>query len=443
MQSKEYKDHDVKGKERGIFRVKGGCPIEGKIRVQGNKNEALPAISASLLSRDELILRNVPLIEDVHSMQSIVESLGLEVRTADKDKSQLHLQAKHDLDSKLPGDLCAKLRASVTLAGPLLARNGEVFLPRPGGDRIGRRRLDTHFLALEALGAKVKVFDEGFELRCKKLIGADILLDEASVTATENTLCAAVLAEGESVIRNAASEPHVQGLCYLLNSMGARITGAGSNTLYIQGVESLSGADHLIGSDYLEVGSFIALSAVTGGELRIEQVHEADLRMIRMVFERLGIQTHFEKDELVVPRSQSLSIVNDVGGAVPRIDSAPWPGFPADMSSVALVTATQCKGTVLIHEKMFESRLFFTDPLTAMGARIVLCDPHRAVILGPAPLHAAELSSPDIRAGMALLIAALCAEGSSRIQNIIQIDRGFMKLDERLRAVGADITREE
>ena len=439
MQDKEYER-----KEGSVFYVRGGNPIEGKIKVQGNKNEALPAISASLLSRDELILHNIPLIEDVHTMQSIVESIGVKLRTSDKDQSQLCLHSAHDLDSKLPAKLCTKLRASVTLAGPLLARNGEVFLPQPGGDRIGRRRLDTHFLALEALGAKVKSFgDEGFELRCKRLRGADILLDEASVTATENTLCAAVLAEGKSVIRNAASEPHVQGLCRLLNSMGAKIKGVGSNTLNIEGVESLSGAEHRIGSDYLEVGSFIALSAVTGGELRIEQVSETDLRIIRMMFERLGIQTYFEKDDLLVPRSQSLAIVNDMGDAVPRIDSAPWPGFPADMSSVALVTATQCKGTVLIHEKMFESRLFFTDRLIAMGARVVLCDPHRAVIMGPARLHAAELSSPDVRAGMALLIAALCAKGLSRIQNIIQIDRGFMKLDERLRAVGADITREE
>ena len=441
MESKEYKAREEK--KRSVFYIRGGSCIKGKIRAQGNKNEALPAISASLLSRDELILRNVPLIEDVHSMQSIVESLGLKLRTSDKDKNQLHLHSKDELDSKLPLELCSKLRASLTLAGPLLARNGEVFLPHPGGDRIGRRRLDTHFLALEALGAKVKSFRDGFELRCKKLLGADVLLDEASVTATENTLCAAVLAEGKSVIRNAASEPHVQGLCRLLNSMGAKIEAIGSNTLHIEGVESLHGAEHLIGSDYLEVGSFIALSAVTGGELRIEQVNESDVRMIRMIFARLGIQTHFEKGDLLVPRSQSMEIINDSGDAVPRIDSAPWPGFPADMSSVALVTATQCKGTVLVHEKMFESRLFFTDRLTAMGARIVLCDPHRAVIMGPTRLQAADLSSPDIRAGMALLIAALCAEGLSRIQNVIQIDRGFMNLDERLQALGADIRREE
>ena len=322
----QTKQHDI-FKERSVFHIRGGSPIEGKIRAQGNKNEALPAISASILSRDELVLRNVPLIEDVQTMQKIVESIGVKVKRSDKDKSQLHLHAIHDLDSKLPLDLCMKLRASVTLAGPLLARNGEVFLAQPGGDRIGRRRLDTHFLALEALGAKVRSYAEGFELSCKQLRGADILLDEASVTATENTLCAAVLAEGRSVIRNAASEPHVQGLCRLLNSMGAQIEGVGTNTLHIQGVESLGGGDHRIGSDYLEVGSFIALSAVTGGELRIEEVQKEELRMIRMIFERLGIQTYFEKEELVVPRSQSLEIINDAGGAVPRIDSAPLAGL--------------------------------------------------------------------------------------------------------------------
>ena len=432
----------MQARKGDIFYVRGGKPLNGKIKAQGNKNEALPAIAASLLCRDEVILRNVPFIEDVQTMQSIVENIGLRVKRSNNDEGQLHLCAKRDLSSKLPLELCAKLRASVTLAGPLLVRNGEVFLPRPGGDRIGRRRLDTHFLALEALGAQLRSFADGFELCCKELRGADILLDEASVTATENTLCVAVLAEGESVIRNAASEPHVQGLCRFLNNMGAQIEGIGTNTLHIQGVEKLKGTEHRIGSDYLEVGSFIALSAVTGGELRIEQVQETDLRIIRMAFARLGIQTYFEGQELLVPHSQSLAVVNDLGDAVPRIDSAPWPGFPADMSSVALVTATQCKGTVLIHEKMFESRLFFTDRLISMGARIVLCDPHRAVVMGPASLHAAELSSPDIRAGMALLIAALCAKGLSRIQNVVQIDRGFMKLDERLQAIGADIVRE-
>ena len=433
---------DKQHKGRDVFYIRGGNPLKGKIRVQGNKNEALPAICASLLSREELVLCNVPLIEDVHTMQNIMESIGAKIESSQSNKGQIRIDPSQNIDSKLPPELCAKLRASLSLAGPLLSRNGEVFLPQPGGDSIGRRRLDTHFLGLEALGAKIKPFKDGYELRCKRLLGADILLDEASVTATENTLCAAVLAEGKSVIRNAASEPHVQGLCHLLNSMGAKIEAIGSNTLHIEGVEKLHSARHIIGSDYLEVGSFIALSALTGGYLRIEEVRETDLRMIRMIFARLGIQTHFEKEELLVPPSQSLEVINDFGDAVPRIDSAPWPGFPADMTSVALVTASQCKGTVLIHEKMFESRLFFTDRLIAMGARIVLCDPHRAVVMGPAKLQAAELSSPDIRAGMALLIAALCAEGLSRIQNVIQIDRGFMNLDERLRALGADIRRE-
>ena len=302
--------------------------------------------------------------------------------------------------------------------------------------------MDTHVLALEALGGKVEVFPDGIEIRADELVGADILLDEASVTATENALCAAVLARGETVLRNAASEPHVQGLCAMLNGMGARIEGIGSNILRIQGVERLRGTARRIGPDYLEVGSFISLAAVTGGELLIEDADIANLRMIRLIFSRLGIETRAEEDALRVPGDQSMRIEMDLGNAIPRIDDAPWPGFPADMTSVALVTATQCTGTVLIHEKMFESRLFFTDRLISMGAQIVLCDPHRALIVGPAPLHGAAVSSPDIRAGMAMLIAALCAQGESTIQNIQQIDRGFSRIDERLRALGADITRE-
>ena len=302
--------------------------------------------------------------------------------------------------------------------------------------------MDTHILALEALGAKVKIFPDGYELQCSQLRGTDLLLDEASVTATENAVCAAALADGDTIIRNAASEPHVQGLCRMLNSMGAKITGIGSNILRITGVESLKGAPHRIGPDYLEVGSFIALAAVTGGEILIEDADLENMRMIRLVFSRLGIETRAEGDALLVPGDQSLEIVTDLGGAVPRIDDAPWPGFPADMTSVAVVTASQCKGTVLIHEKMFESRLFFTDRLISMGARIVLCDPHRALVMGPSPMTGAVVSSPDIRAGMAMLIAALCAHGESTIQNIIQIDRGFSRIDERLRSLGADIVRE-
>ncbi len=435
----------IQAKESNIFRIRGQNPICGHIKPQGNKNEALPTIAASLLSKQAITLKNVPNIEDVNIMQTIIRSIGGEIQqTGPKQQisQDIVIEAKTDLKSKLPADLCAQLRGSVCLTGPILARNGEVFLPRPGGDRIGRRRIDTHLLAFQALGAKIKVHNDGFELTCPQFRAADILLDEASVTATENAICAAVMADGHTIIRNAASEPHVQGLCHLLNTMGAHITGIGSNRLEIEGVFELGGASHTIGPDYLEVGSFMSLAALTGGELRIQQVHNEDLRLIRTCFARLGIESHYENNDLIVPASQRLEVVNDLGGSIPRIDSAPWPAFPADMTSVALVTATQCKGTVLIHEKMFESRLFFTDRLIAMGANIVLCDPHRAVVLGPSPLSAAELSSPDIRAGMAMLIAALCAHGESRIQNITQIDRGFARIDERLRSLGADIIRE-
>ncbi|HMW61593.1 MAG TPA: UDP-N-acetylglucosamine 1-carboxyvinyltransferase [Leptospiraceae bacterium] len=428
-----------------VFRVRGGVPLSGTIRPQGNKNEALPLIAASILTDEPITLSNIPDIEDVRLMVDIVRSLGSSVQEDFQmgPESSIRIHTKEQPQSDLPVDLSTRLRGSVTLAGPLLARTGRVFLPRPGGDRIGRRRLDTHILALEALGAKLKAFPDGFELTTDRLKGADILLDEASVTGTENAVCAAVLAEGDTVIRHAASEPHVQNLCHFLVSMGAKIEGIGSNILRIHGVSSLRGTSHRIGPDYLEVGSFISLAAVTRGELLIEDADLENLRMIRLVFSRLGIETRPEGDALRVPGDQSMEIVSDLGGAVPHVDDAPWPGFPSDMTSVALVTATQCKGTLLIHEKMFESRLFFTDRLISMGARIVLCDPHRAVIIGPSPLSGSRISSPDIRAGMAMLIAALCAQGESEIQNIIQIDRGFAHIDERLRSVGALIERAE
>ena len=429
---------------RDAFRVVGGNPITGTIRPQGNKNEALPLLAACVLTDEPMTLRNMPVIEDVIIMREILQELGVEVTELEEgDGSALQIHAKNEPEQSLPLELAGRLRGAVTLAGPLLARTGRVFLPKPGGDRIGRRRMDTHMLALEALGAKINVFPDGFELTCEKLKGADILLDEASVTGTENAVCAAALAEGETILRNAASEPHVQGLCHMLVAMGAKIEGIGSNILRIQGVSSLKGAARRIGPDYLEVGSFISLAAVTGGELLIEDADIPNLRMIRLMFSRLGIETRTEEDSLRVPGDQSMQIVNDLGGAIPTIDDAPWPGFPADMTSVALVAATQCAGTVLIHEKMFESRLFFTDRLISMGAQIVLCDPHRAIVLGPSILQGATVSSPDIRAGMAMLIAALCAHGESEIQNINQIDRGFTRIDERLRELGADITREE
>jgi UDP-N-acetylglucosamine 1-carboxyvinyltransferase len=422
------------------FEVTGGQPLSGKVYPQGNKNEVLPLLAACCLTDQPVVLENVPAIEDVAVMEQILVSLGVEMETH-VHPGVITAQAKTDPSWELPEALCAKLRGSVTLAGPLLARIGRVFLPKPGGDRIGRRRLDTHLLALQALGARITARPDGFELNADRLVGADILLDEASVTATENAVCAAALAQGETVIRNAASEPHVQGLCRLLNKMGAQIQGLGSNLLRIQGVPRLHGASLRVGPDYLEVGSFIALAAVTGGEVLIAEGNSSDLRMIRAVFARLGIATVDQGNDLLVPANQSLEIVSDWGGAVPKIDDAPWPGFPADLTSVVLVTATQCKGTILIHEKLFESRLFFTDSLISMGARIILCDPHRAVVIGPDQLHGTRLSSPDIRAGMALLIAALCAQGQSVIQNVIQIDRGFANIDQRLTQLGARITR--
>lgn len=428
--------------EDSIFRVTGGQPLNGRIRPQGNKNEALPLLAACLLSAEPVTLENVPGIEDVFLMREIIEMLGVNIREETPgDPTRITIHAKDTPSYALPVELSGKLRGSVTLAGPLLARAGRVFLPRPGGDRIGRRRIDTHILALEKLGAKVKIFPDGYELQGDRLKGADILLDEASVTATENVVCAAVFAEGETILRNAASEPHVQGLCRMLNSMGAKIEGIGSNILRIKGVTELGGTSHRISADYLEVGSFISLAAVTGGEILIEDVNLEDLRMIRMVFSRLGIETRKVDGGLLVPADQSLEIMMDLGGAIPKIDDSPWPGFPADMTSVALVTATQCKGTILIHEKMFESRLYFTDNLISMGARIVLCDPHRAVVMGPASLTGARVSSPDIRAGMAMLIAALAAGGESEIHNINQIDRGFMSIDTRLVSLGAKIER--
>ena len=427
---------------RSYFRVQGRHPLSGTIRPQGNKNEAMPLLAACCLTDEPVILENLPPIEDVRIMQEILTGLGVTVDLHSYENSETAtITAGHKPSSNLPFDISSKLRGSVTLAGPLLARCGRVFLARPGGDRIGRRRLDTHMLALQALGAKIKEHREGFEISARRLVGADILLDEASVTGTENAVCAATLAQGETIIRNAASEPHVQSLCRLLVKMGAKIQGIGSNILQIQGVKKLHGARHRISPDYLEVGSFISLAALTRGEVLVEDADIPNLRMIRMVFSRLGIQTIEQGRNLLIPAKQKLRVINDFGGAIPKIEDAPWPAFPADMTSVALVTATQCKGTVLIHEKMFESRLYFTDPLINMGARIVLCDPHRAVVIGPERLHGARLVSPDIRAGMAMLIAALCAEGQSEIQNIVQIDRGFCKIDERLRSLGARIER--
>jgi UDP-N-acetylglucosamine 1-carboxyvinyltransferase len=422
------------------FVIRGGRPLTGTIIPSGNKNAALPLLAATLLTDQPVTLRNVPRIRDVHTMIQLLEAVGVEI--TEIDRHTLQFQAKNIGTTQLDPDLCRDIRASILLAGPMLARLKQVELPPPGGDVIGRRRVDTHFLAFSKLGAQVQVNGE-FSVRAAELVGQDILLDEASVTGTENAIMAAVLAKGTTIFRNAASEPHVQELCQLLNLMGARIEGIGSNTLTIHGVESLHGADFTIGPDYLEIGSFIGLAAITGGEITIRNAAPQHLAMIQLVFERLGVKFEAQGDDVLVPRGQSLTVIPDMGGAIPKIDDAPWPAFPADMMSTAIVVATQAVGSVLIHEKMFESRLYFVDKLIGMGARIVLCDPHRCIVQGPSWLHGERLESPDIRAGMALVSAALCAQGQSVIRNIGQIDRGYEHIEAKLQALGADIVREQ
>lgn len=421
------------------FIIEGSHPLSGSVIPSGNKNAALPILAASLLTDQPVTLHNVPCIGDVDTMLRLLADLGVEVERC--DGGVLTLCARRVRKATLDAGLCRRIRASILLAGPMLARCGELQLPMPGGDVIGRRRVDTHLLALKALGAAI-AFDRGFEMRASRLRGSDVLLDEMSVTATENGIMAAVLAEGTTVIRNAASEPHVQDLCRFLNGLGARIEGIGSNTLTVVGVPRLSGGEFTISPDHTEIGSFIGLGAVTEGEIRIHGVMPEQLRMILFVFrDRMGVKMHFDGDDLVIEEGQELCIQPDVGGAVAKIDDAPWPAFPADLMSIVLVVATQARGTVLIHEKMFESRLYFVDKLISMGAQIILCDPHRCVAVGPSRLKGQELISPDIRAGMALLIAALCAEGRSVIGNIGQIDRGYERIDEKLRKLGAHIER--
>ncbi|HNM99776.1 MAG TPA: UDP-N-acetylglucosamine 1-carboxyvinyltransferase [Turneriella sp.] len=437
------------------FHIEGGHKIGGTITAQGNKNEALPVLCAALMNPQGVIIRNVPQIEDIKNLLKIIEAVGANIRTLEDGHSYEITTAEIKM-SELPTELVAGLRGSITLLGPLLARAKKVFLPRPGGDKIGRRRVDTHLLALSALGAKVEVFNDGYMLEAEKLKGTAILLDEASVTGTENAVMAAACAEGVTLIENAASEPHVQGLCHFLVAQGVKIEGIGSNMLKIHGVggfENLKAADHTIGPDYLEIGSFVAMSAMTGGDLVVQDVNPIDLRMIKFVFERVGINWRYHEREgkgaagnnhivdLVMKSPYALKIQTDVHGEIPKIDDAPWPMFPADLISIILTVATQCTGTVLIHEKLFESRLYFTDKLMGMGAQIVLCDPHRAVIIGPSKLYGSRMTSPDIRAGMALVIAALAAEGTSVIQNIVQVDRGYENIDARLKTLGARIER--
>ncbi|POQ99022.1 UDP-N-acetylglucosamine 1-carboxyvinyltransferase [Alkalispirochaeta sphaeroplastigenens] len=426
--------------------IDGGFPLSGTIRASGNKNAALPCIAATLLTDEEVILRNVPEIEDVHVMAEILRSIGAAAAPESppspgtESTGVWRFCAQGLATSSISPEMASKIRASILFAGPLLARTGSVTLPPPGGDVIGRRRLDTHFLALEGLGAQVKT-EGAFILQSNKLVGEELFLDEASVTATENAIMAAVTAEGETVIENAASEPHVQDLCHLLNAMGGQISGIGSNILRITGVPRLHGADYTLGADFMEVGSFIGLAAVTHSDITISQVNPKQLRMIRLAFAKLGIRWDTQGTDLHVPARQALRVVPDLGGMIPKIDDSPWPGFPPDLTSIMTVVATQVDGTVLIHEKMFESRMFFVDKLIGMGARIVLCDPHRAVVSGPARLSGSTLTSPDVRAGMAMVIAALCAEGKSVIRNVYQIERGYEHLTRRLRALGARIER--
>jgi UDP-N-acetylglucosamine 1-carboxyvinyltransferase len=420
------------------FLIEGGKKLEGVVTPSGNKNSALPILAACLLTDEEIVLHNVPSITDVVTMQSLLASLGVKVEPLGDHSWRIH--AKEVCPADLDPDLTRKIRASILLAGPMVARSGQLTLPPPGGDVIGRRRVDTHLLALKKLGASIK-YDRNFQFESHGLKGADILLDEASVTATENAIMACTTAKGRSMIRNAASEPHIQELCHFLNTLGGDIRNIGSNTLEINGVPKLHGGEFAIGPDYLEVVSFIGAAVVTNGSIRIRNAGCEYLSMIRLVFERLGVHWNQEGEDIVVPSNQKLRIEPDLGGAIPEISVMPWPAFPTDLMSIAIVVATQSKGTVLFHDWMYPSRMFFTDKLVGMGAQIVLCDPHRCIVQGPSRFYGEKMESPDIRAGMALLLATLSAPGKSVIRNIGQIDRGYEKVDVKLKSLGATIER--
>jgi len=423
------------------FRIEGGRPLSGTVRTAGNKNGALPILAATVLASEPVQLTNVPRIRDVQTMLELLADIGADVEWTG---SELRLDTRGVHKTDLDEELCRRIRASFLLAGPLLARFGRAVVPPPGGDVIGRRRLDPHIHALAELGVEIEIEIDGrYEMRTSGLRGKNIFLDEPSVMATENAVMAAVLAEGQTVIGNAACEPHVQDLCRFLRSLGAQIDGIESNVLRIEGVERLGGGAWRIAPEHIEVGSFIGLAATTGGDLTIEDVEPRDLVAILPVFERLGVHVEVGETSVRVPPGQELAILDDLGEQIPKIQDGPWPAFPADLTSIAVVTATQAQGTVLVFEKMFESRLFFVDKLVGMGARIILCDPHRVVVTGRAKLYGERLTSPDIRAGMAMLIAALCAEGTSTIGNVAEIDRGYERIDERLRALGASIERIE
>jgi UDP-N-acetylglucosamine 1-carboxyvinyltransferase len=425
------------------FIINGGNPLTGTITASGNKNAALKLLPACILTDEPVILHNIPDILDVRNTILILQDLGVDVEPLQRGSWRLHAQNLNK--TELDGELASRIRASFVFSGPLLGRFGQATLPLPGGDVIGGRPLDTHIQSLKGLGVNVALVDRGvFQMDADPVRGGGyLLLAEASVTATENTIMTAVLAKGETTIDNAACEPHVRDLCRFLNSLGANIEGIGSNRLTIQGVERLHGGEYTIGADFMEVGSFIGAAAITGGEIRIQNADPHDLGMVRLVYERLGIQWQVDGNDIIVPADQSLTVEAALGGRIPQIKPMPWPGFPPDLMSIAVVIATQTKGTVLLHDWMYESRFFFVDNLTFMGAQIVLCDPHRVIVQGPCHLYANPhgVPSPDIRAGMAMLLAALCAEGESTIHNIQQIDRGYERIEQKLQALGADIRR--
>jgi UDP-N-acetylglucosamine 1-carboxyvinyltransferase len=422
------------------FVIEGGTSLSGRIRAAGNKNGALPILAATLLTDEPVTLRNVPHIRDVETMMGLLAGLGADVEWLGENEVRVHAAGLDSYD--IDPELASRIRASFLLTGPLLARLGRASVPPPGGDVIGRRRLDPHIHAFAKLGAQIDV-GQRYELHAERLRACSIFLDEASVMATENAVMAAVLTSGETVIGNAACEPHVQDLCRFLVSLGAEIDGIESNVLRVHGVERLRGGEWMIGPEHIEVGSFIGLAAVTGSDVTIDGAEPKDLVSILPAFERLGVRVEIEGDSVRVPPSQQLVIENDLGDMIPKIEDGPWPAFPADLTSIAVAMATQARGTILVFEKMFENRLFFVDKLVSMGARIIVCDPHRVVVTGPARLYGQRMASPDIRAGMAMLIAALAANGVSTIGNVGEIDRGYERIDERLRALGARIERVE
>jgi UDP-N-acetylglucosamine 1-carboxyvinyltransferase len=423
------------------FVIEGAKPLSGTIRAAGNKNGALPILAACLLTNEPVTLTNMPRIRDVDTMLELLCDLGADAQWTGQNEVRVHTA---DVKKSTPDEaLCRKIRASFLLAGPLLARFGSATMPPPGGDVIGRRRLDPHIHAFAELGARIDLSGPTFEMTADRLHGANVFLDEASVMATENAVMAAATTPGETVIVNAACEPHVQDLCRFLVSLGAQIDGIESNVLRITGVEQLGGGEWPVGPDHIEVGSFIGMAAITGGDVTISGVRPKDLLSVVPGFAKLGVRVERGEDFVRVPRGQQLIVQDDLGGAIPKIEDGPWPAFPSDLTSIAVTVATQAFGTVLMFEKMFETRLFFTDKLVSMGARIILCDPHRAVITGPAQLVGQRMESPDIRAGMAMLVAALCAQGQSTIGAAHQIDKGYERIDERLRALGAHVERVE